>query len=113
MREHEVDEEAAERVHLDARKSGDATLDQLHPLRDAEEGSLPFVLQHRDEDAVEEMRPATNDVEMTIRERIERAGVDGGAHGEMVTEGLRTWDRGLSSHRHERCCGQRLDDRAA
>ena len=60
--------------------------DQLHPLGHGEEGDF-LRSRARRPGAVEEARAAADDVEVSVRQRIERAGVDGDAHArEMVAD---------------------------
>ena len=61
---------------------------ELDPLGDAEERRLSLVLEQRHHHQVEEARAAADDVEMPVRQRIERARIDGHAHWRRIAGAL-------------------------
>ena len=71
-------------MDFDAGHVFDAAVDQLFSFLHREERRFAFVLEHGDENAIEKTRAATNDVEMTVRQRIERARIHGDVHERMV-----------------------------
>jgi len=79
-----VDQQAVERVDLDARGVEAARLDgrarDLDALFHGEQGLLLLVVEHGDRDAVERHQPALQDGHVPIGDGVERAGVDGVGH---------------------------------
>src|SRR5207249_4332193 len=72
-----VHEQAGERVHLDPVLSPEGLADDGHPFLDREERVLLRVDEDRDRDLVEDRETAADDVEVTVRDGIERAGKHG------------------------------------
>jgi len=100
---HEVDEEAVEGVHFDAGDAVRAAEDELHPLRDGEQRRLPFVLQHRHHDHVEQLRRPADDVEVSVRHRVERAGVNGNAHERDGNRRVGSWQSAVGRSSTANC----------
>src|SRR6266550_7866572 len=67
-------------MDFDGRHSGGTARDQLFALCDAEQRRFSFVFEDGDEESIEETRAATDDVEVSVGERVERTGVDCHAH---------------------------------
>ena len=87
----EVDEQSAERVHLDSRLVLHRLADERHPLLDREERGLGGVDGHGDDEPVHELETAVHEILMPARDRIEAAGVDGdsgGRHGGKCRMGI-------------------------
>src|SRR5581483_5202389 len=51
------------------------------------EGRLLPIDENRDDNFIEQLAPALNDVEVAIGDWIERTGVDGAAHGKKMVNG--------------------------
>ena len=58
----------------------DRALDEVDALVGAECPLLVGVVQHRDDDVVEQRRAPLDDVEVSQRQRVERAGADARRH---------------------------------
>ncbi len=72
-----VHEQSVEGVHFHVGPVAEDLARDVDPLVHGEERRLVGVEQDGDDDPVEEARPALDDVYVTHRDRIERAGVDG------------------------------------
>ena len=69
-----IDQQPVERVDLDVRILGEHFANDRDPLLRREQRLLFLVDEHRHQDALEQMRAAQNDVDVAVRQRIERAG---------------------------------------
>src|SRR5262249_17007332 len=76
-----VDDQAVEAVDLDVLEGLRDLADHLDPLLFREKRLLRRVVAHRDDHLVEDLRAALDDVEVSVRDGIEAARVDGRAHG--------------------------------
>jgi hypothetical protein len=75
-----LDEQSLEVVDLDARVLPDDVADHRDALLDGEERRLLRVVQHGHDDAVERAQAALEDADVSVRDRVERAGIDRDAH---------------------------------
>src|SRR4026209_2336894 len=69
-----LDEQTVECIHLDVRVFAEHLPNDLDALLGGKQRLLFGVDQHGDDDSLEQMRAAENDVDMTVRQRIERPG---------------------------------------
>ena len=69
----EVDEQAAERPHLDPRLVGERGADQLHALLDREQRLLGGVVRDGDDQPVDELQAAVHEILVPARDRVEAA----------------------------------------
>src|SRR5215213_3994312 len=75
----EVDDELLEDVHLDVPDRCQLVAQELDPLLDREHRLLVVrIADDADDDAVEDPRRARDHVDVPVRDRVVRAGVDGG-----------------------------------
>jgi hypothetical protein len=87
-RSGELDRQAIERVDVDplvryvVRLEGGA--DDLDALLDRQQGRLLRIGQYGDDDRIEHRGGALDDVEVAVRDRVERAWVDRDAHPSSV-----------------------------
>jgi hypothetical protein len=79
----EVDGQPLERldVHLRSElRAGQGAADELDAVGGRQQRLLARVLEHSNHDSVEHRRGATDDVDMAIGDRVERARIDGDVH---------------------------------
>ena len=74
----ELDQQAAERGHLDAGHARACLLEHRDALVDAEHRLLRGVLEHRHHHHLERLARALDDVEVTVGDGIERPRTQGG-----------------------------------
>src|SRR5262245_39025697 len=67
-----LDEQPVEGVHFDVRVLAEHLSNDLDALLGGKQRMFFGVDQHGDDDSLEQMRAAENDVDMTVRQRIER-----------------------------------------
>lgn len=82
-----VHEESLEAIDLDAMDAGagEGGGEEVHAFLGGEEGGFGGVVGDGDDDAVEELGGALDDIEVPVGEGIEASGVDGGAHVQGVS----------------------------
>src|SRR5439155_20975613 len=78
VRTAEIDEQAVERLERQAFAGmRNRVLDELDPLFGREQRLLALVHRDRDDRVIEQAQRALEDVEVAVRDRIERAGIHG------------------------------------
>src|SRR5262249_38036254 len=88
----EFDHELAEDVDLDVGEAGERVAEKLHALLDGEHRLLVLRRPHdADDDAVEDPGRAREEVDVAVRDRVVRAGRDGGDHCGASKSVTRVW----------------------
>ena len=73
----EVDRESRVAEHRDVLEVGEHALCEVDALLEREERGLPRIRGNADHDAVEDDRRPPHEVLVAVRDRVERAGIDG------------------------------------
>ena len=83
----EIHEQAVEPCHPHVREPLRRALQQLHPLVREKSACFCSLIRHGDDDLVEEFGRSIEDIEVTVGDRVEAAGVDGAFHPAERGEG--------------------------
>ena len=81
---HVIHEQAVEGIDLDIRQQLEDRAGYLHALRHREQRGLLRIDENRDDDPIEQPRAPGNDIDVTVRQRIEGSRINGnGWHREV------------------------------
>src|SRR3982751_2207137 len=72
----EIGEQRREPAHFDVRNAGERDARERDALVDSDARTLARRIGDRDDQAIEQRRRARGEIDVTVRDRIERAGID-------------------------------------